>query len=99
FRVSPTANGMRRRSCLGRTVEERRAEGAVRPSNAPCRHGRPEWLRSVDPQLLKFVPQRPEGDAQLRGGLGLVEAVVLQRLLDGLALDFLDEAGQGAGGG
>ena len=53
----------------------------------------------VDPELLQLVPQRPEGDAQLRGGAGLVVAVVLQRLLDGLALDFLDEAGQGAAGG
>ena len=55
-------------------------------------------LRLVDPQLLQLVAQRAEGDAQLRGGAGLVVAVVAQGLLDRLALDFLDEAGQGAGG-
>ena len=54
---------------------------------------------SVDAELLQLVAQRAEGDAQLRGGLGLVVTVVLQRLFDGLALDFLDEAGQGAAGG
>src|SRR5690606_14400247 len=54
---------------------------------------------SVDPQLLQLVPQRPEGDAQRRGGAGLVVAVFLQGVLDGGALDLLDVGGQGAGGG
>src|SRR5690606_3778653 len=44
-------------------------------------------------------PQRPEGDAQCSGGLGLVVAVFLQGLLDGGAFDFLDVRGQGAAGG
>ena len=53
---------------------------------------------SLDPQLLQLVAQGAKGDAELGGGLGLVVAVVGQRLFDRLALDFLDEAGQGAGG-
>ena len=61
--------------------------------------GAPSVAASVDAQLLQFVAQRAEGDAQLRGGAGLVVAVVGQRLLDRLAFDFLDEAGQGASGG
>jgi hypothetical protein len=53
---------------------------------------------SLDSQLLQLVAQGAEGDAELGGGLGLVVAVVGQRLFDRLALDFLDEAGQGAAG-
>ena len=53
----------------------------------------------LDAELCQLVPQCPEGDAQLRRCLGLVVAVVGQRLLDRLGFDFLDEAGQGAGGG
>src|SRR5690606_7779469 len=55
--------------------------------------------RSVDFQLLQLVAPGAEGDAQLGGGLGLVEGVVLRRMLDGLALDCLYEVGQGVGGG
>ena len=54
---------------------------------------------SIDAQLFQLVAQRAEGDAELRGGAGLVVAVVLQGLLDRLALDLLDEARQGASGG
>ena len=54
---------------------------------------------SIDAQLFQLVAQRAEGDAELRGCPGLVVAVVGQGLLDGLALDLLDEARQGASGG
>ncbi len=42
---------------------------------------RGRWPLLLDPQLLQLVPQRPERDAQLRGGPGLVVAVVGQCLL------------------
>src|SRR5690606_20830520 len=54
---------------------------------------------SINPKLLKLVPQCPEGDAQRGCGLGLVVTVLAQRVLDGGALDLLDVRGQGAGGG
>ena len=54
---------------------------------------------SIDPHLFQLVAQRAEGDAQRCGGVGLVVAVTGQGLLDGLALDLLDEARQGASGG
>src|SRR5690606_12737539 len=61
----------------------------------------PIWAArgSVDPELLELVAQGAEGDAQGRGGAGLVVAVFLQRVLDGGALDLLDVRGQGAGSG
>ena len=54
---------------------------------------------SIDAQLFQLVAQRAEGDAELRGCPGLVVAVTGQGLLDGLALDLLDEVRQRAGGG
>src|SRR5690606_38709230 len=54
---------------------------------------------SINPKLLKLVPQCPEGDAQRGCGLGLVVTVLAQRVLEGGALDLLDVRGQGAGGG
>src|SRR5690606_16139661 len=53
----------------------------------------------VNAQLFELVPQRPESNAQRRGGTRLVVAVFLQGVLDGGALDLLDVRGQGAGGG
>jgi hypothetical protein len=50
--------------------------------------------RSVDAEPLELVAQRAEGDAQRGRGPGLVVEVFLQRLLDGGALDLLDEEGR-----
>src|SRR5687768_6317777 len=57
----------------------------------------PAPVMSIDPQLLQLVAQRAKGDAQRGGRLGLVVAVVLERLLDGVAFDFLDVARQRTG--
>ena len=56
----------------------------------------PRDPRLFHAQLFQLVAQRAEGDAELGGGLGLVLAVVFQRLLDRGAFQVLDIGGQRA---
>ena len=70
-----------------------------RCAQSTLRVGRERGSLLLDAQFLQLVAQGAEGDAQLGGGAGLVVAVVGQGLLDGLALDLLDEVRQRTGGG
>src|SRR5688572_32527355 len=49
----------------------------------------------LDLKFLELVAQGPEGDAQVRGGAGLVVAAGFQRLADAVALDAQQFVGQG----